>query len=122
MRILAASSAVFVLGTRERRYTASKLQPVLASGRPLLAIVHAESDVAQVLAPLAARDPAIALITYTDDEGVRSRVPRIATTLAQWRDGLPERRPDTRFAPGATGPELAASLGRLLDEVTRARR
>jgi hypothetical protein len=122
MRVLAASSAVVVLGTRERRYTASKLQPALASGRPVLAVVHAESDVARVLAPLAARDPAIALITYTDDEGVGSRVPQLTATLARWRDGLPVRRPDTRFAPGATGPELAAALGRLLDEVTRARR
>lgn len=117
MRVAARSSVVLLMGTSESRYTASKLQIALASGRPLLAVVHGESDVARTLAPLAERDPAIALVTYTDAHRASAQTGAIADVLTKWSARLPERRADTRFAPGTTGPELAAALAALLDRV-----
>lgn len=122
MRVLASSAVVVVLGTSEGRYTASKLQPALAAGRPLLAVVHADSDVARALRPLAAVDSAIALVTYTHADEVAACLPAVVATLERWRHQLPARNPDTTFVPGATAPELARALGRLLDQVTHGRR
>ena len=118
LRVLRRASVALVMGTTEGRYTASKVQAALACGRPLLAVVHADSDVARVLAPLAARDEAIALVTYTDERRAATCVGPVVDVLTRWRHALPERRADTRFAPGATGPELAAALARLLDDVS----
>jgi hypothetical protein len=115
LRVLSAASIVLVLGTSEARYTASKVPPALASGRPLLAVVHAASDVARVLAPLAGRDPAIALLTYDDRRPVASLIGEIGHVLETWATALPERRPDTRFPAGHTGPEIAQVLATLLD-------
>lgn len=119
LRALRRASIALVMGTTEGRYTASKVQAALASGRPLLAVVHADSDVARVLAPLASRDEAIALVTYTDERRAATCVGAVTDILTRWRRALPERRADTRYAPGATGPELAAALAALLDQVTR---
>ena len=112
---LARSTMVLVMGTTESRYTASKVQSALAVGRPLIAVVHRLSDVARTLAPLADRDPAIALFTYTDEHRAASLRPAIAALLARWCAHLPGRLDDTRFAPGSTGPELARVLADLLN-------
>jgi hypothetical protein len=119
LRVLVRASIVVVLGTSESRYTASKLQPALASGRPLFAIVHAASDVARTLAPLAERDAAIALLTYDDRRRAATLVGDMADRLERWTTALPERRSDTRFPQGYTGPEIAGTLAALLDAVTR---
>jgi hypothetical protein len=83
--------------------------------------VHGESDIARTLAPLAGRDPAIALLTYTDERRVSTLTGAIADVLAKWSGRLPDRREDTRFAPHTTGPDLAAALADLLDRTRGAR-
>ena len=121
LRTLMEASIVLVMGTTESRYTASKVQAALASGRPVLAMVHAGSDVARMLAPLAQRDPAIAVLTYTDEHRACTLVGATAGLLAAWCEHPPARLADTRFAPGATGPELAARLADLLEQAQVAR-
>jgi hypothetical protein len=118
LRVLSRASIVLVLGTTEHRYTASKLTPALASGRPVIAIVHRESDVARALAPMADRDPAIALLTYDDHQRAATLVDEMANVLGRWTTALPERRSETRFPAGHTGPEIASMLATLLAGVT----
>ena len=43
------ASAILMMGSSERHYTASKLYPALLARRPLLAVYHEESTVVDVL-------------------------------------------------------------------------
>jgi hypothetical protein len=49
LRSLLGSDALVVFGSNDPAYTASKIYPYLLSGRPLLAIFHAQSTVVQLL-------------------------------------------------------------------------
>ena len=56
LRILTQASAVLLLGSSERHYTASKLYPALLAQRPLLAMYHEASTVSSIL-PSVVRPP-----------------------------------------------------------------
>ncbi len=74
------ATAILMLGSSERHYTASKLYPGLLAERPILAVYHEVSTVVEVLRR-AVRPPTAWLVTYGDIERAESRVEAIYDAL-----------------------------------------
>jgi len=81
LRVQAQATAILLLGSSERHYTASKIYPALLAERPILAVYHEASTVVEVLRR-AARPPAARLVTYGDVDRAASRVEEIYDALA----------------------------------------
>jgi hypothetical protein len=92
LSVLTSASAILLLGSAERHYTASKLFPALLAKRPILALFHEASSVVSILRA-AAVEPTVRVLTYGDappDEGrvgeaachLRALAAACATTLA----------------------------------------
>ncbi len=75
------ASAILMLGSSERHYTASKLYPGLLAGRPILALYHEASSVVEILRR-AAKRPSVRVVTYGDSARAESRVEAIYDELA----------------------------------------
>ena len=80
LTVLTDSSAILLMGSSERHYTASKLYPALLAKRPLLAVYHGESSVVSILRR-AAGPPWARLITYDDQHRAESRAEAIYEAL-----------------------------------------
>ena len=65
LSVLTRSSAILLLGSSERHYTASKLYPALLAKRPILALFHEASSVVSILRA-AASEPTVRVVTYGD--------------------------------------------------------
>ena len=74
------ATAILMMGSSERHYTASKLYPGLLAERPILAIYHEASCVVEILRR-AAPPPAARLVTYDDTRRAESRVEPIYAEL-----------------------------------------
>jgi glycosyltransferase involved in cell wall biosynthesis len=81
LTVQAQATAILLLGSSERHYTASKLYPALLAERPILAVYHEASTVVDVLRR-AVRPPAARLVTYGDVDRAASRVEDIYDALA----------------------------------------
>jgi hypothetical protein len=111
---LLASSIVLVMGSTERRYTASKLAPALASGRPLLVIAHHESDIRRALRKVSSRG--IALASFDAGGPGPDTVECIARHLGAW---LPNP-PTSRIVADSDIDDFAApTLARALADVLK---
>jgi len=75
------ASAILMLGSSERHYTASKLYPGLLAQRPILALYHEASSVVEILRR-AAKPPSVRVVTYGDSERAEDRVEAIHNQLA----------------------------------------
>jgi hypothetical protein len=75
------ASAILMMGSTERHYTASKLYPGLLAKRPVLAVYHADSSVVEILRR-AARPPAVRLVTYDDARPAESCIEEVYQALA----------------------------------------
>lgn len=75
------ATALLMMGSSERHYTASKLYPGLLARRPILAVYHEASSVVDILRR-ATRPPSARLITYGDRDRANSRVEVIYHELA----------------------------------------
>jgi glycosyltransferase involved in cell wall biosynthesis len=80
LRVLRDSTAVLLMGSRERHYTPSKVFPALVAQRPVVAIMHEASSASDLLRR-AGRAPTVRLITY-DDQTAHARVEAIAAELS----------------------------------------
>ena len=65
LRVLTRSSAILLIGSAERHYTASKLYSALIARRPILALFHEASSVVSILRAIG-REPTVRLVTYGD--------------------------------------------------------
>ena len=63
--VLTRASAILMLGSAERHYTASKLYPALLAQRPILALFHEASSVVSILRA-AASEPTVRVVPYGD--------------------------------------------------------
>ena len=75
------ASAILMLGSSERHYTASKLYPGLLARRPILAVYHEASSVVEILCR-ATTPPTVRVVTYGDAERAESCVEAIYKNLA----------------------------------------
>jgi hypothetical protein len=74
------ASAILLMGSSQRHYTASKLYPALLSGRPLLAVYHAESSVTEIMKRVTA-PPYSHLITYSAADPAENHAAEISVAL-----------------------------------------
>jgi hypothetical protein len=74
------ASALLLMGSSERHYTASKLYPALLSERPILASYHAESTVSSILSSVV-MPPVARLVTYDDVDRAESKVEALTAHL-----------------------------------------
>jgi glycosyltransferase involved in cell wall biosynthesis len=119
LQTLDDASAVLLMGSREPHYTPSKVFPAMLSGRPLLALYHAQSTASDLLRRFGG-PPAVRLVTYDDDRPVAGRADEIATHLCDL-----VRRPhddqcdvDRRVLEAVSARSLAARLAGVLDRVS----
>ena len=80
LSVLTHASAILLLGTSERHYTASKLYPALLAKRPILALFHDASSVVSILRG-AATEPSVRVIAYGDGPPSETRVAEVACHL-----------------------------------------
>jgi hypothetical protein len=109
---LRASDIVLVLGTREPHYTASKVYPALASGKPVLALVKSQA----VEALRAARGAVLVTFNqHTSSEDVAARAAAATRQALEMVSRAPFDRSNVLDAFRAES--LAARLAKLLDAV-----
>jgi hypothetical protein len=117
LKVQMDASAIVLLGSSERHYTASKLYPALLAGPPVIALFHEASSVTSIINELARPD--VRLVTYDDSHPVAGRIDAIAAMLLE----LMERQREavepvgTDRLGGWAAPTLAARLARVFDSV-----
>ena len=72
LTVLTQATAIVMMGSSERHYTASKLYPGLLARRPIFAMYHEASSVVDVLRA-AGRPPSVRLVTFDDIHRAESR-------------------------------------------------
>lgn len=77
MNLLTSADVVLALGSSESHYTASKIFPILLSGRPVFAAYHEASSVCEITRESGIGD----LVAYSDTERAEDRVPEFAAKL-----------------------------------------
>jgi glycosyltransferase involved in cell wall biosynthesis len=80
LRVLSDSTAVLLMGSRERHYTPSKVFPALMARRPVFAVMHADSNASDLLRRVG-HAPTVRLVNYSDD-GEGPSVDAIARELS----------------------------------------
>ncbi len=120
LRVQADATALLLMGSSERHYTASKLYPALHARRPLLAVYHEASSVVAVLRATA-RPPTARVVTYDDAEPVATRGDAVYEAL-QALVAAPRYDPadvDAQALARVSADRQAAVLAGLLDRVAR---
>jgi glycosyltransferase involved in cell wall biosynthesis len=111
------ADVVLLLGTTEPHYTASKLFPALASGRPVVAVVHDASDSVPLLRDASTRGP-VSIVTYGSHgpNGETVAATSAALDRALSRASHAETEPNPVLNP-FTAHALAGRLAAVLDTV-----
>ena len=118
LAVLTQSTAILMMGSSEKHYTASKLYPALLARRPILAIYHEASSVVEVMRR-AGHPPALRLATYNDCQRAESQVKMIYSQLCALFDN-PHYCPSAVFIDAMrefSAKHLAGKLGAVLDQV-----
>jgi glycosyl transferase family 4 len=113
------ASAILLMGSSERHYTASKLYPALLSERPLLAVYHEASSVVDILRRTAG-PPTARVVTYGEADRAGARVEAIYRELAALVEN-PQHDPATvnwESLREWSARALAGKLAALLDQVS----
>jgi hypothetical protein len=116
------ASAILMMGSSERHYTASKLYPGLLAKRPILAVYHEESSVSQILSRVA-RPPMVRLVTYGDQERAATKIPEIASQLRALLEDTTagEQHLNLDIMAAYSAQSLTGKLARVLDTITSVR-
>jgi hypothetical protein len=113
LRVLRDADAVLVLGSGEPHYTPSRLFPALASRRPVIARLHADSPASQLLAAAAHSRLIHQIVSPSDVEHQAEQFANaLVSVLAS--SGCPNAQDDRLLAP-FTGEALAEHVAGLLD-------
>jgi hypothetical protein len=112
MAALRASSVVLVMGSVDQYYHASKLYPAIVSGRPVLALCHADSSIKSVMDETGAG----ICVTFRDPVELAQRAGEIRTAI-ETLAARPWPRPDLARVERFTARASTAVLARILDEV-----
>ena len=120
LTVLTQATAIVMMGSSERHYTASKLYPGLLARRPIFAMYHEASSVVAVLRA-AGRPPSVRLVTFDDIHRAESRA-----EAAYWELSAILRDPHydaTAVHMGAvrefSAEDLAGKLARVLNRVVQ---
>jgi len=118
LSVLTHASAVLLLGSSERHYTASKLYPALLSQRPIFALFHEASSVVSILRA-AGSEPSVRVLTYGDGEPADVLVGEAACQLRALAAGGAFATADVSLdrIGEMSAPQLARQLGAIFDRV-----
>jgi hypothetical protein len=119
LAILNACDIVLVTGSTDAYYHASKLYPAIVSGRPILALCHAESSIRCVIEETAAGS----VITFRTTEEIDRLVPEIARAierLATAQRRVPDSASVERYTARASTRALAGILDKACGRATLA--
>ncbi len=119
LRVLRDSTALLLMGSRERHYTPSKVFPALMSKRPIVAAFH-EASTATDLLRRAGRAPTIRLVSYGDAAPALAQTDAIAAQLSALAADATYRADavDLRVMAPASAHALAGRLAALFDHFT----
>jgi hypothetical protein len=118
LMIQVEASAILLMGSSEPHYTASKLYPALLSGRPILAVYHEESSVADIMKRVTS-PPAAHVVTYSTASPAGDHASEIAAALRSLVENPVSERitwPPTeleRFSARSLARELAEVFDRV---------
>jgi hypothetical protein len=118
LSVLTHASAILLLGSTERHYTASKLYPALLAKRPVLALFHADSSVVSILRD-AGSEPTIRVVAYDDRPATDARIGEVACHLRGLVANSAYRSADVSLdrVSNVSARTLAQQLAGLLDRV-----
>jgi glycosyltransferase involved in cell wall biosynthesis len=118
LSVLTHASAVLLLGSSERHYTASKLYPALLSKRPILALFHEQSSVVSILRA-AGSEPSVRIVTYGDGVPDSSLTAAVACQLRALAAAGADASADLSLdrVDEMSARRLAARLGAIFDRV-----
>jgi hypothetical protein len=121
LQTLVDATAVLLMGSSEPHYTPSKVFPAMLSGRPLLALYHAESTATDLLRRFGG-PPAVRLITFDGDRPASTHVDQIATELCALvrNPAFEETSVDRRVLEAVSARALAGRLAGVFDRVSGA--
>jgi hypothetical protein len=77
LQVMLDSDALFLVGTDEPHYTASKIFPYLLAQRPLLAVFHDESSVVQIMNEAQAGE----VVTFNSEQSPESQSEQISNVI-----------------------------------------
>jgi glycosyltransferase involved in cell wall biosynthesis len=118
LQTLVDASAVLLIGSNEPHYTPSKVFPAMLSGRPLLAIYHAESTATALLRRFG-QPPAVRVVSYSTQHSAIACIDEIAAHLCEMVQHPAERAVSVNR--GVLEPASARSLaGRFAEVLERA--
>jgi hypothetical protein len=119
LALLQAADTILVVGSDDPGYSASKVYPCIAAGRPVLAVLHEASPAGRVVT--ACRAGCVVGFTETDtDEALAAR---IAPALDERLRSPADHRPDTDWAAFEpyTARGMTARLCAVFDRVAEGR-
>jgi len=116
LQVMMDSQALFMVGSDEPHYTASKIFPYVLSRKPLLSVFHQESSVVGILKETAAGE----IVTFNTEIPVGTKIEEISVQLEALLKLPPGFKPPTnweafeRYTTRAMTERLAASFGKAL--------
>jgi len=118
LRVLTRASAILLLGSTERHYTASKLYSALIARRPILALFHEASSVVSILRGIGA-EPTVRLVTYGDAGPREEQVAAMAQHLRAVAANAVYQADDIKLerAADVSAHRLARQLAGIFDRV-----
>ncbi len=122
LRALDEASAVLLLGGNEPHYTPSRVFPAILSGRPLLAMYHAESTATDLLRRFGG-PPAVHLMSFSSDHPVVECAGDVCAALAALtsRPSYSPDQVDRAALEPSSAPVLAGRLAAIFDRVSAQR-
>lgn len=122
LRVLSKASVVLLMGSSETHYTASKLYPALLARRPILALYHEASSVADVLRRVAP-PPSAYVISYNEQARVDSHVEAVFAAMVSLveRPVVEATKVDLGILEEFSAIWLAGSLAAELEALVRGR-
>jgi hypothetical protein len=112
MAALRACDIVLVMGSVDQYYHASKLYPAIVSGRPILALCHADSSIKTVIEETGAG----ICVSFHDGAELAHQTDNIRAAI-EILASRPVRPPDPARVERFTARASTAVLARILDEV-----
>lgn len=85
LQVLRDADLLFIPGSTDAQYTASKLYPYILAGKPLIAVFNENSSVVEILA----KTRAGTCVTFTNEETPEMIAPRVRETLGEIAGRLP---------------------------------
>lgn len=85
LQVLRDADMLFIPGSTDAQYTASKLYPYILASKPLIAVFNENSSVVEILA----RTRAGACVTFTNEETPEMIAPRVREALGEIAGRLP---------------------------------